>query len=95
MRIGFRNRAANPAFFSSDGVELGMAWACENGHGFHQNRWGSPELYRVTRWTGEVRKGGKWKSEGVSKEGKPFSVSGEFLGFAPGAPECERARRAG
>jgi uncharacterized protein YndB with AHSA1/START domain len=45
--------------------------------------WGSPDLYRVTRWTGDVRKGGKWKSEGVSKEGRPFSVSGEFLEVEP------------
>jgi uncharacterized protein YndB with AHSA1/START domain len=41
--------------------------------------WGSDDTYRVTRWTGDVRPGGTWKSEGVSKDGKPFSVSGEFL----------------
>ena len=41
--------------------------------------WGSPETYRVTRWTGDVRPGGAWRSEGVSADGKPFSVSGEFL----------------
>ncbi len=41
--------------------------------------WGSPETYRVTRWTGDVRPGGTWKSEGVSADGKAFSVSGEFL----------------
>src|SRR5205809_540593 len=41
--------------------------------------WGSDDLYRVKKWTGDVRVGGKWKSEGLGSDGKPFSVSGEFL----------------
>ena len=45
--------------------------------------WGSPETYRVTRWTGDVRQGGTFISEGVSADGKPFSVSGEFLEVRP------------
>jgi uncharacterized protein YndB with AHSA1/START domain len=45
--------------------------------------WGSPELYRVTKWTGEVRVGGTWRSEGADKDGKPFAVHGEFLEVEP------------
>jgi uncharacterized protein YndB with AHSA1/START domain len=47
------------------------------------NWWGSPDRYRTTRWTGELKPGGKWKSEGVGNDGKPFSVSGEFLEVDP------------
>jgi uncharacterized protein YndB with AHSA1/START domain len=45
--------------------------------------WGSAETYRVTRWTGEVKVGGAWKSEGVGRDGKPFAVRGEFLEVDP------------
>src|SRR5262245_40967356 len=45
--------------------------------------WGSPDLYRVTKWTGDVRAGGTWRSEGVSKEGQAFSVHGEFIEVEP------------
>jgi uncharacterized protein YndB with AHSA1/START domain len=45
--------------------------------------WGSPETYRVTRWTGDVRVGGWWRSEGVSATGVPFAVGGEFLEVEP------------
>lgn len=45
--------------------------------------WGSPDTYRVTRWTGDVRPGGTFRSEGVSADGKPFSVSGEYLEVRP------------
>lgn len=45
--------------------------------------WGSPELYRVTKWTGDVRAGGAWRSEGADKDGKPFSVHGEFIEVDP------------
>jgi uncharacterized protein YndB with AHSA1/START domain len=45
--------------------------------------WGSAETYRVTRWTGEVRRGGWWRSEGVSADGKTFAVSGEILEVEP------------
>lgn len=41
--------------------------------------WGSDDLYRSTGWTGEVRPGGAWRTTGVSAEGKPFAVGGEFL----------------
>jgi uncharacterized protein YndB with AHSA1/START domain len=45
--------------------------------------WGSADTYRVTRWTGEVRPGGWWKSEGVSADGKSFAVSGDVLEVEP------------
>jgi uncharacterized protein YndB with AHSA1/START domain len=45
--------------------------------------WGSSETYHVTRWTGDVRVGGKWRSEGVSATGGAFAVGGEFLAVDP------------
>ena len=45
--------------------------------------WGSDELYRVTKWTGDVRVGGSWRSDGVGRDGKAFSVQGEFLEVDP------------
>jgi uncharacterized protein YndB with AHSA1/START domain len=45
--------------------------------------WGSPDSYHVTRWTADLRVGGTWKSEGVSNDGKPFSVGGEILELDP------------
>jgi uncharacterized protein YndB with AHSA1/START domain len=45
--------------------------------------WGSPDTYRVTRWTVDLRRGGAWSSEGVGADGKPFSVSGEILEVEP------------
>jgi uncharacterized protein YndB with AHSA1/START domain len=41
--------------------------------------WGSPDLYRVTRWSGDLQVGASWRSEGVGHDGVPFEVSGEFL----------------
>jgi uncharacterized protein YndB with AHSA1/START domain len=45
--------------------------------------WGSQDTYRTTAWTGDVRVGGAWRTEGVSADGKPFSVRGEFLVVEP------------
>ena len=45
--------------------------------------WGSPDLYRVTKWTGDLRVGGTWRSDGMDKSGKAFSVRGEFLEVDP------------
>ena len=45
--------------------------------------WGSADTYRVTKWTGDVRVGGSYRSEGVGADGKPFSVAGEFLEIDP------------
>jgi uncharacterized protein YndB with AHSA1/START domain len=45
--------------------------------------WGKPELYRTNKWEGDFRVGGKWKSTGVSADGKEFSVQGEYLEIDP------------
>lgn len=41
--------------------------------------WGSADTYRCTKWTGEVKVGGKWRTEGIGSDGKPFWVEGEYL----------------
>jgi uncharacterized protein YndB with AHSA1/START domain len=41
--------------------------------------WGSPETYRAHHWEADFRVGGKWRVEGKSAQGRPYSVSGEFL----------------
>jgi uncharacterized protein YndB with AHSA1/START domain len=45
--------------------------------------WGSTDTYRTTAWTGDVRVGGAWRSEGVGVDGQRFSVQGEFLVVDP------------
>jgi uncharacterized protein YndB with AHSA1/START domain len=45
--------------------------------------WGSPELYRVTEWSGDLKVGGQWRSVGVDRDGKPFEVGGEFVEIDP------------
>lgn len=45
--------------------------------------WGSPETYRVTRWTGDVRPGGWWRSEGAAADGTTFAVGGDILEVDP------------
>ena len=45
--------------------------------------WGSADTYRVTKFTADLRVGGAWRSDGVSADGKPFSVRGEFLEIEP------------
>lgn len=44
--------------------------------------WGSEDTYRTTHYQGDVRVGGKWKTEGQGPDGK-FSVHGEFLEVDP------------
>ncbi|HVZ35174.1 MAG TPA: SRPBCC domain-containing protein [Polyangiaceae bacterium] len=45
--------------------------------------WGSDDLYRVTRWTSELRVGGQWRSEGRGADGHAFAVEGEYLEIDP------------
>lgn len=45
--------------------------------------WGSEDLYRTTKYRGDVRVGGTWRTDGISKDGKEFSVEGEFLEVDP------------
>lgn len=41
--------------------------------------WGSPDTYQVEEFTADLRVGGRWRSRGRDKDGKPFHVAGEFL----------------
>jgi uncharacterized protein YndB with AHSA1/START domain len=41
--------------------------------------WGSPELYRVTKFTADLRLGGRWRSDGVGGDGSAFHVEGEYV----------------
>jgi uncharacterized protein YndB with AHSA1/START domain len=45
--------------------------------------WGDEESYRCTSWTGELIVGGHWRTEGVGKNGNPFSVEGEYEEIDP------------
>ena len=45
--------------------------------------WGSPETYRTTSFTGDVRPGGRWRSDGIGASGEPFFVEGEFREVDP------------
>lgn len=45
--------------------------------------WGSDDTYRTTRWSGDVRVGGSWRTEGIGRDGKEFAVHGEFLEVDP------------
>ena len=45
--------------------------------------WGSEDTYRTTKWSGDVRVGGAWRTDGIGRDGKPFSVHGEFLDVEP------------
>jgi uncharacterized protein YndB with AHSA1/START domain len=45
--------------------------------------WGQEGLYHVTKSTMDVRPGGKWRSEGISTDGKTFYVEGEYLEVDP------------
>jgi uncharacterized protein YndB with AHSA1/START domain len=45
--------------------------------------WGSPEMYRTTKHTMDLRVGGAWRTEGVGNDGVPFHVEGEVLAIEP------------
>jgi uncharacterized protein YndB with AHSA1/START domain len=45
--------------------------------------WGRPGLYRATKFTGDLRVGGKWRTEGDSGGGRTFFVYGEYLQVDP------------
>jgi uncharacterized protein YndB with AHSA1/START domain len=45
--------------------------------------WGSADTYRTTKWSGDLRVGGAFRSEGVGADGKPFSVGGEYVEIDP------------
>lgn len=39
--------------------------------------------FGVARYTGDIRVGGAWRTEGVAVDGQPFVVHGEFLEVDP------------
>ena len=45
--------------------------------------WGSDDLYRTTRFTADLRVGGKWRADGKGADGSPFFVEGEYLTIDP------------
>lgn len=45
--------------------------------------WGDDESYRVRNWEADLRVGGKYRSRGAGKDGRPFEVSGEYLEVDP------------
>ncbi len=45
--------------------------------------WGSDDLYRTKTWTSELEVGGGWRADGVSADGTPFVVKGEYLEIDP------------
>jgi uncharacterized protein YndB with AHSA1/START domain len=45
--------------------------------------WGQSDMYRTTEFTADLRDGGKWRSVGVGKDGKPFDVEGEYREIDP------------
>jgi uncharacterized protein YndB with AHSA1/START domain len=45
--------------------------------------WGQAGVYRCTKFSAELRVGGKWRSGGVDGEGRSFEVSGEYLEIDP------------
>jgi len=45
--------------------------------------WGDDELYRTTGFDRDLRPGGKWRAEGISSQGQPFAVEGEYLRVDP------------
>jgi uncharacterized protein YndB with AHSA1/START domain len=45
--------------------------------------WGQQGMYKITEWKADVRPGGKWSSVGVSADGNPFRVEGEYTEVDP------------
>ena len=45
--------------------------------------WGQKGLYHTTESSSDLRPGGKWVGAGVSADGKPFRVEGEYLEIEP------------
>jgi len=48
-----------------------------------QQWWGQKGLYRSTEATSDLRPGGKWSGSGISEDGKPYHVEGEYVEVDP------------
>ncbi len=44
--------------------------------------WARPGVFDTREWTGDVRKGGRWRASGVAR-GQPYVLEGEFLEVQP------------
>ncbi len=45
--------------------------------------WGADGMYRTTKCAMETRAGGRWRSDGMGGDGKPFHVEGEVVEIDP------------
>jgi uncharacterized protein YndB with AHSA1/START domain len=46
------------------------------------NWWVRPGVFDTTEWTGDLRKGGRWRASGTVR-GEPYALEGEFLTVDP------------
>jgi len=44
--------------------------------------WARPGVFDTREWTGDVRKGGRWRASGIAR-GQPYVLEGEFLEVQP------------
>ena len=45
--------------------------------------WGDCSMYRANKWQTDLRKGGKWRTDGKGADGREFYVGGEYLEIDP------------
>jgi uncharacterized protein YndB with AHSA1/START domain len=56
--------------------------------------WVRPGVFDTQEWTGDVRKGGRWRASGVAR-GQPYVLEGEFLEVQPPTKLVHTWRRVG
>src|SRR5260370_15145446 len=56
--------------------------------------WVRPGIFDTREWTGDVRKGGRWRASGVAR-GQPYTLEGEFLEVQPPTKLVHTWQRAG
>ncbi len=45
--------------------------------------WGAEDVYQTKEWSADLRVGGRWRAAGVTADGKPYVVDGEFIEVDP------------
>jgi uncharacterized protein YndB with AHSA1/START domain len=83
--------AANSVIFSQDCVVVDTFVAAPPERVFAAitdpqqvvNWWGESTAYRVKQWQGDLRPGGKWRSDGTKADGTAFYVRGEYVEIDP------------